>query len=210
LDWRLHVFKVETVRISNEPFDLEVDKKEELFPSHPAWEAHHQGNVDQLHAVGGLVEDSLVGFQMKLFAVFVTFQRKPGDGVVKTVVGDFPALVFIEFVYYFDKGSLGVRQIVHLYYSSKDPAFFLVLAVDEHILLDLVVVDSLSVTEVTADEGVEVRGYLESIKFVILSNFKVKKGGTLLSKVVVFDNVMTMNFSQDVLLLIRAQFGFYR
>lgn len=156
MDWRLHIFKVETVRISNKSFDLEVNKKEELFPSHPAWEAHHQGNVDQLHAIGGLVEDSLVGFQMKLFTVFVTFQRKPGDGVVKTVVGDFPALIFIEFVYNFDKTSLGVGQIVHLYDLSKDPPFFLVFAVDEHIFLDFVVVDGLSVTEVTADEGVEV------------------------------------------------------
>lgn len=109
---------------------------------------------------------------MILLAIFVAFKRKSSDTIFKAIIGDLPALIFIEFMLYSYERSLGIREVVYLYYLTKDPTSFFMFAIDKHILFHLILVNILSVAEVSANERIKVGSQLKCIKLIVLPDLK--------------------------------------
>lgn len=97
-----------------------------------------------------------MGFDVELLTVFVAFEGEPSDGLIEAIVNDFPALIFVEFMDHLHESSLSIRQIVHFYHFTEDPTLIFMLTVNKHVFFDLIIMDALSIAEVSANKGVEV------------------------------------------------------
>ena len=92
----------------------------------------------------------------------MAFEGESSDRVLETIVGDFPTLIFVELVSNSNKGSVGVGQVVYFDDFSEDPAFVLMIAVDDHVFFQLIFVDILVVAEVSTNKVIKVVYQLKS------------------------------------------------
>ena len=190
---------MEAVFFSDKSTDLKVDEEEELLPSHPRGNGNNKGNIDKLHGICCLVEAPLLNPGMIKFTIFVTFEREAGDRVFKAAVSDFPTLIFVELVIDPDKRGVSVGKEINFYNSSENPPFVLMITVNYHIFLELILVNVLIAAEMSANKVVKVIYEFKSKQFIVFSDTQIFKGGLFLCKVIVFDDIMTMNFSQDII-----------
>lgn len=79
-------------------------------------------------------------------------------------------------------------------------------AVNEHILFDLIVMDYLSITKVRAHKTVKISWKFICIEFIFLSKFEGLKGGWPLGKIVIFNNIVAMNFGQNIVSIAASKF----
>ena len=74
---------------------------------------------------------------MVLLAIIVASIWESSNWVIKNIVVYFPTLVFVELVKNLNYTIMNVGQVFHFHHFSKDPSSLGVFAVNEHILLDL-------------------------------------------------------------------------
>lgn len=60
-----------------------------------------------------------------------------------------------------------------------------------------------------SNERIKVVCQLKCVKFIVLSDFEGSKSGIFLSKGIIFDNIVAMNFGKDVRLLFLSYLCFY-
>lgn len=86
----------------------------------------------------------------------MALERETSDGVFETTVGDFPALIFVELMIDSDKGGVGIGEEVDFDDSAEDPAFILMIAVNNHVFLEFIFINVLIAAEVSAHKVIEV------------------------------------------------------
>lgn len=140
------------------------------------------------------------------FTIFVTFQRESGDWVLKATVSDLPALIFVELVHHSNKRSLSVGQKIDFDDFTENPSFFFMVAIYDHIFFELIFVKDRICTKMSTNKIIIIVYQLKSIQFILLSNFEVMKSTGSSCEVIIFDNILTMHFSQNVISVAETKF----
>lgn len=79
-------------------------------------------------------------------------------------------------------------------------------AVNEHIFFDLIVMDYLSITKVRAHKTVKISWKFICVEFIFFPKFESLKCGWPLGKIVIFNNIVAMNFGQNIVSIAASKF----
>lgn len=110
---------------------------------------------------------------MVLLAIVEAPIWEPGNALLKDIIADLPALVFVEFVKNLHNAAMSIRKILNFHYFSEDPSSLGVLAINKHVLFDFILRYSGFVVEMLMHKLSHVCLKLIGIQLIRFSHFQV-------------------------------------